>query len=96
MHTPYFNGGYENQNITMPNKRDPNKERISFYIDRRVKEVAQYILELNGSTLTEYLNVKIYELLEKREDEILKRLAEFDGRTKKGKARIRAEKNSES
>lgn len=80
----------------MPNKRDPNKQRISFYVDRRVKEAAQEILEMSGSTLTDYLNVKIYELLTKREDEILKRLAEFDGRTKKGKARIRAQKNSES
>lgn len=93
MHAPFFYADIKFEK--MPNKRDLNKERIAFYVDRRVKEVAQRILELSGSTLTEYLNIKIYELLEKREDEIIKKLAAFDGRNRKGKARMRAEKNSE-
>ncbi len=80
----------------MPNKRDPNKERISFYVDRRVKKTAQAILEENGTTLTQYLNYKIYELFEDRENEILERLAEFDARTKKGKARSQSERSSRS
>lgn len=80
----------------MPNKRDPNKTHINFYIDKRVKEVVQEILSEKGMSLTEYLNVAIYNLLETEENEILKILEKFDGRTKAGKKRISIEKNKNS
>lgn len=72
----------------MPNKRDPNKTHINFYIDKRVKEVVQEILSEQGMSLTEYLNVAIYNLSETKENEIIEILKKFDGRTKAGKKRI--------
>lgn len=76
----------------MPNKRDSSKSSIMFYIDRSVKQMAQTILEENGLTLTEYLTVSIYELIYNDRNEKIKMLNEMDGRTKKGKARIRNSK----
>lgn len=78
----------------MPNKRDKSKAAVLFYIDKNVKRIAKEILEKKGLTLTEYLNVSIYELLDKRENEILQILGEFDARTKAGRARSRAKKNT--
>lgn len=77
----------------MPNKRDKSKSAVIFYLDRDVKKIAQEILKKKNSTLTEYLNVAIYELLEKRQNEILQILKEFDGRTKAGRSRRGTKKN---
>lgn len=76
----------------MPNKRDPNKSLLNFYIDKNVKAQAISLLEAEGLTLTEYLTAAIYELIYNDRNEKIKMLNEMDGRTKKGKARLRNSK----
>ena len=76
----------------MPNKRDPDKAFIGVYIDKTAKILVMKILKERGSNLTEFFYKKILELLESREDEIIKKLHENDGRTKEGKAK-RARRN---
>ena len=49
----------------MPDQRDPNKERVVFYADREMKKLAMEYLASLGSNLSEYFNVKLYQLLEK-------------------------------
>lgn len=85
----------------MPDQRDKTKAPFTFYIDRDVKENAKEILAKRGSTLTEYLVIAIYKLIEKNDNEILEiteilqTLKERDTRTKAGKARITARKKQE-
>ena len=50
------------------------------------------MLEAEGLTLTEYLTAAIYELIYNDRNEKIKMLNEMDGRTKKGKARLRNSK----
>lgn len=71
----------------MANKRDPNKAFVGVYIDKKAKALVQKILAEKGSNLTEFFYSKILELIETREDEILKKLKESDGRTAKGRAK---------
>lgn len=77
----------------MPNKRDPNKAYIGVFIDRDAKQLVMQILKDRGTNLTEFFYAKILELLESREDEIIKKLQEADGRTTKGRIK-RNKKNS--
>ena len=71
----------------MANKRDPNKAFVGVYIDRKAKALVQKILAEKGSNLTEFFYSKILELIETKEDEILEKLKESDGRTAKGRAK---------
>lgn len=71
----------------MANKRDPDKAFVGVYIDKNAKALVQKILAEKGSNLTEFFYAKILELLEKKEDEIIEKLKEADGRTAKGRAK---------
>lgn len=78
----------------MPNKRDPNKVKLSFYVPRRLKDEAKEVLDEIGSTFTEFFTYQIYKLTKDKIDEIKTEMAKLDGRTKAGKARIKKEKAS--
>jgi hypothetical protein len=80
----------------MPDQRDPNKERVVFYADREMKKLAMEYLASIGSNLSEYFNVKLYQLLQKENYEIEREMLKLDGRTKAGKARIEKSKNKQS
>ena len=71
----------------MANKRDPNKAYIGVFIDKNAKELVMKILNEQGSNLTEFFYAKILELLESREDEIIKKLKESDGRRTNGRTK---------
>lgn len=77
----------------MPNKRDPDKAPVNFYINRNVKEQAMELLQQENLTLTEYLTAAIYELIQNDKNEKIRMLNEMDGRTRKGKARLRNKKS---
>ncbi len=85
----------------MPNQRDKTKAPFTFYIDKDVKKNVQDILSKRGTTLTEYLIVSIYKLIDKDDNKILetiemfKTLKERDTRTKAGRARISSQKKLE-
>lgn len=69
----------------MPNQRNPNKTFVGVYIDKKAKLLAQKILRERDSNLTEFVYAKILELIESREDKIIERLKESDGRTAIGR-----------
>lgn len=73
----------------MANKRDPKKEKITFFAYADLKKEAMEILKEMDSNLTEYLNYQIYKLVKDNLDEIKKEMAQLDGKTKSGKARIK-------
>lgn len=79
----------------MANQRDPNKERVVFYADKEMKKLAMEYLESIGSNLSEYFNVKLYQLLQKENYEIEREMLKLDGRTKAGKTRIKESKNKQ-
>jgi hypothetical protein len=76
----------------MPDKRDPNKVGLVFYLDRDVKRKAQEILKKKQITFTQFINVAVYKLIEMEDNEIIKTLESYDCRTKKGKTRINSQK----
>ena len=71
----------------MPNKRDPNKVLVSCYIDKELRDMAKTALSKNGITFTDFVCIKILELLNESADEVIKKLKEHDGRTTQGKAK---------
>ena len=71
----------------MAGQRDKNKRRCDFYLDKDVKAQAQKICKEHGLTLTEFLTLKIFELLGKDTYEQWQELEASDGRTKASKAR---------
>lgn len=73
----------------MPDKRDPNKVGMVFYLDKEIKKLAQEILKKRGITFTQFMNVAVYKLIEMEENEIIETIKKYDGRTKAGKARIK-------
>ena len=76
----------------MPNKRDPNKAFVGFFINKNEKKQAMDILQANGSNLSEFFCVKILELLGTKADEIIDKIHANDGRTRAGKQRMRKSK----
>ena len=78
----------------MPNKRDPNKVKLSFYVPRQLKDEAKEVLEEIGTNFTEFFTYQIYKLTKDKIDEIKTEMRQLDGRTKEGKARIKKQKNA--
>ena len=82
----------------MANQRDKTKAPFTFYIDKNVKQHAKVIRVKRGSTLTEYLIICIYNLIDNDENEaikiskILKSMQQRDTRTRAGKTRIKNSK----
>lgn len=77
----------------MPNKRDPNKVLVSCYIDKELRDMAKAALRKNGISFTDFVCVKILELLNESVDEILQKLKQQDGRTTQGKAKRNCKKS---
>ena len=73
----------------MPNKRNPNKTLVGVYVDKQAKLLAQKILREKDSNLTEFVYAKILELIESREDKIIEKLKESDGRTVMGRKKTK-------
>ena len=71
----------------MPNKRDPNKVLVSCYVDKELRDMAKVALRKNGITFTDFVCIKILELLNESADDVIAKLKEQDGRTIEGKAK---------
>ena len=65
----------------MSNQRDKDKVFVGFYIHKDHKKAVQALLKSVGSNLTEYFYTQVLKLIESKEDEIIKKLKEADGRT---------------
>lgn len=81
----YKNCRRKKERFCVSNKRDPEKAFVGVYIDKKAKALVKKILAEKGSNLTEFFYAKILELLETKEDEIIAKLKEADGRTSEGK-----------
>lgn len=80
----------------MPDQRDPRKEKVTFFAYSDLKKEAMEILREMNSNLSEFFNYQLYKLVKENINEIKKEMSQLDGRTKKGKARIKAYKKAKS
>jgi antitoxin component of RelBE/YafQ-DinJ toxin-antitoxin module len=81
----------------MADRRDPNKVLVSCYIDKELRDMTKEALSKIGITFTDFVCIKILELLNESADEIIQKLKEQDGRTTQGKAKrnLKARKNKQ-
>lgn len=68
-------------------RRDPNKVLVSCYIDEELRDMMKAALAKIGISFTDFVCIKIFELLNESADEIIQKLKEQDGRTTQGKAK---------
>lgn len=68
-------------------RRDPNKVLVSCYIDKKLRDMMKDALAKIGISFTDFVCIKIFELLNESADEIIQKLKEQDGRTTQGKAK---------
>jgi len=68
-------------------RRDPNKVLVSCYIDKELRDMMKLALSKIGISFTDFVCIKIFELLNESADEIIQKLKEQDGRTTQGKAK---------
>lgn len=78
----------------MPSKRDKNKRHCDFYLNKDIKAQVQKVCKEHGLTLTEFLTLKIFELLGKSPQEQWQELEASDGRTKASKAKKKLQKET--